>query len=188
MNASNKMSNLERGFTFPELLGVLAISGVILILVFLNFQTAHIKARDEQRKANLNEIVHALERYHKDFEEFPPSQDGKIIACGESKNVVPCRWGVDKLADLSDLSYPAYLSSIPGDPRESEDISFYYLSNRANFQIFAHLERKSDPARNAEIEKWGLACGKRICNYGITLSLVPVTKLLEASPSGSLKR
>lgn len=169
-----------KGFTRTELVGVLAILVVILGLALYNFQTAGSKARDEQRKASARSVVNALEKYNKDFGRFPPSSlEGKMLACGSGDNVTACQWGQDDLRDLTDPSYPPYLDPIPLDPRQGQGVSFYYLSNGSDFQIFSHLERRLDPEWSAYIDSLNLPCGEHKCNYGITLSRKPVTKMLE---------
>ncbi|MBI4059292.1 hypothetical protein HY404_03580 [Candidatus Microgenomates bacterium] len=175
----NSQFSINSGMTLPEFLGVCGIIIAILLVALFNFQDSKVKSQDEQRKANASAVVHALEKYQKDFNKFPRSQDGKILACGDPKNLRPCEWGFDKLVDLRDPTYPPYLDPIPLDPRQGQGNSFYYLSDGYDIQIFAHLVRMQDPARSSEIEKWQLACGREICNYGITSSIKPVKKLLK---------
>lgn len=172
------MGNVK-GFTRGEILGVLLIFLILGGFSYFNFMESKEKERDEGRKASARLIANALESYHKDFGIFPPSEDGYIVACGESGNLVPCQWGRDKLADLRDLNYPPYLNPIPLDPRQGQGYSFYYISNSSEFQIFASLERRIDPEWSAYVHNLGLPCGREKCNYGITLSRRPVTKFLE---------
>ncbi len=183
------MKNRKSGFTLSELLGVLAILAAIGGLVLFNFQSAQVKARDEQRKANARAIVHALEQYHKDVGNFPlSSNDGKLMACRkEGEEVIPCRWGVDKLVNPSSASAAAYLNPIPLDPKQGQGFSSFYLSDGSTFQIFASLESRNDPERSAVIEQWGLVCGRVVCNHGITLSRAPVKELLEITDEEEMK-
>lgn len=167
------------GFTRGEFLGVLAILAIVAILALYNFQVSAVKARDEQRKANARAIVYALESYHKDFGKFPPSKDGKIFACGTPQEPKTCDWGVDKLADIADPSYLAYIDPIPYDPQQGQGNSLFYLSNGSEFQIFGHLERREDPEWGEYVASLGLTCGQSLCNYGITLGTKPVRKILE---------
>lgn len=174
-----KNYTFQSGFTRPELLGIIIILFSIVALALFNFQEAQIKARDEQRKASSRSIVNALEAYHKDFGSFPRSQQGMILACGSPDNLTACRWGEDKFVDLRDTNYPPYLNPIPLDPRQGQGHSFYYLSIGSEFQIFASLERRVDPEWSGYINSLDLPCGEKRCNYGITLSRKPVTKLLQ---------
>ncbi|MBI3290579.1 type II secretion system protein [Candidatus Microgenomates bacterium] len=169
----------NNGFTRPELLGVLAIVGAIILFSLYNFETSRIRARDEQRKNNATNLVHAVERYHADFGVFPPStQDGRLVACGETNRLIPCEWGKSKLADLENPNI-VYMDPIPIDPKQGQGISLKYISNGSEFQILTHLEHPNDPARSSIVEGWGLDCGESRCNYGVTGSLEPVTKHLE---------
>lgn len=168
-----------RGFTRRELLGVLAIFLAVGALAYFNFTQAEVKSRDEQRKANSRSIVSALEAYHKDFGAFPPSKDGKIIACRDSASVRACEWGRDGLRDLRDSSYPAYIDPIPIDPAEGQGHSVRYISSGSEFQLFISLERRVDAEWSRYVESLDLICGASKCNYGIGLSRRPVTELLE---------
>ena len=170
---------VRNGFTRPELLGVASIIGAIILLSLRNFQISEIRSRDEQRKNNATNLVHALEKYHDDFGVFPPSTpNGRIVACGDPNNVIPCEWGKSKLADLNDHSI-VYMDPIPIDPRQGQGISLKYISNGSEFQILTHLEHPNDPARSKIVESWGLDCGKSRCNYGVTGSLRPVTQRIK---------
>lgn len=168
-----------RGFTRKELLGVGAIFLILGGFSYLNFMESKEKERDEGRKAAARLIANALESYHKDFGVFPPSRDGYILACHDPKNVEPCIWGRDKLQDLNDPKYEPYLDPIPLDPRYGQGNSFYYVSSLSEFQVFAHLERRTDPEWSEYVDRLDLPCGQERCNYGITLSRRPVTKFLE---------
>ncbi|MEK7182974.1 MAG: type II secretion system protein [Patescibacteria group bacterium] len=193
--------SIKRGFTRSEVLGVIAILAAIGGLALFNFQSARVKARDEQRKANARAIVNALEQYHKDVGNFPlSSNDGKLMACkgvggdlpalsaqAGQAGVIPCEWGVDKLVNPSDASAAAYLNPIPLDPKQGQGFSSFYLSNGSTFQIFASLESRNDPERSTVIERWGLVCGRVVCNHGITLSRAPVKELLKVTESEELK-
>ena len=173
------IQHLTSGFTRTEALGILAIIAVIIFLSLRNFQISEIRARDEQRKNNATNLVHAIERYHSDFGVFPPSTpDGKLIACGAADQVTLCEWGKSKLVDLKNQNV-VYMDPIPIDPRQGQGISLRYISNGSKFQILTHLEHPSDPARSKIVESWGLDCGKMRCNYGVTGSLEPVTERIK---------
>lgn len=167
------------GFTRSELLGVAAIIAAIFLFSLYNLQTSYVRSRDEQRKNNATNLVHALEHYHEDFGVFPPStNDGRILACGSADNIVACQWGQSKLSDLKNPDV-VYIDPVPIDPRQGQGISLKYISNGAQFQILTHLESTSDPARSPLVESWGLDCANLRCNYGVTGSLKPVKEKIK---------
>ena len=165
--------------TRTEFLGVLAIVGIIIALSLRNFETSQVRSRDEQRKNNATNLVHALERYHGDFGVFPLSTpDGRLIACGEPDKLTPCEWGRSKFVDLKNPGI-IYMDPIPFDPRQGQGISLRYISNGSQFQILTHLEHPGDPALSNIVKSWGLDCGELKCNYGVTGSLKPVTERIK---------
>src|SRR3990172_2323746 len=130
-----------RRITGKDLVIICSTLLVILILTILNQRVALRRSRDFQRKDDLGNLSLALIRYREDFGFYPPSStDGRIIACGKQSEVSfeksdisdkevlakmletiyrPCSWGQDSLRDISDLTYPAYLETIPGDPQSN---------------------------------------------------------------------
>ncbi|OGM05195.1 hypothetical protein A2125_01685 [Candidatus Woesebacteria bacterium GWB1_43_5] len=184
-----------KSFKSKEILIVLVVLSVVFVLSFFNLRTALRRARDFQRKDDVNNIAKAVFLFKEDFGFYPPSaSDGRIIACGEAKELpldananvkaitdayVPCRWGWDGLADISDSSYAPYLERIPADPQNFHGASYRYSSTLSNFQIFASLESSDEDEYNASIAASGFICGSRICNYGRASPRVPLDKSLE---------
>ena len=172
------------------------IFGIVIAISLLNFKGALRKARDYQRKYDVNRIVDALEVYREEFGFYPPSSgDGKIIGCrkegtnsddlldtrtGETyeqklRSVFKeCEWGKDPLQDITDLNYPPYLSVLPQDPDTDKGVSYFYTSNISYFQILGALEGKSEPEYRESVEARGIYCGKITCNFGKSLNNVPL--------------
>lgn len=168
------------GFTLPELLTVVIVLLAIGAISLFNFQVSQLKARDAQRKADIGAVTEALKRYNKDFGFFPAGQDGKVVACGTPEQLLSCEWGEDKLVDLTDSSYPPYLAKFPVDPQSKKGLAYIYLSNGADFQLFAHLEGRKDTERSQEVEAREIYCGSAICNFGLdSRGLLPVKDLKE---------
>lgn len=65
----------QQGFTIIELLIVIAIIGILAGLVLNNFQGAQAKARDVQRRADVNAIHGKLEEYYNNNNGYP---DGNL--------------------------------------------------------------------------------------------------------------
>lgn len=157
-----------RGVSRNEFSFVLMVLALVGALAFLNFQRAYVRARDIQRKNDLKHIATALANYQYDFGQYPPSRDGKILACGAPEAFRVCEWGADGLKDVSDLDYPPYISTFPNDPHQSAGKARYiYISNTQNFQLFASLENKQDAEYNDRVSSLRLDCGGRICNFKV---------------------
>ncbi|MFH1749685.1 MAG: prepilin-type N-terminal cleavage/methylation domain-containing protein [bacterium] len=60
-----------RAFTLIELLVVVTIIGILSVLVVVNLQDTRAKARNSQRKSDLNTIASALETYYSDYNGYP---------------------------------------------------------------------------------------------------------------------
>jgi len=68
---------VNNGFTLIELLVVIAIIGVLSTLLLANFNSARSRARDAQRKSDVNQIQKALELY-KDDTSAPLTYPGSL--------------------------------------------------------------------------------------------------------------
>jgi len=76
------MVRKAKGFTLIELLVVIAIIGLLASVVLVSVNRARTKARDSKRKADLHQIVIALEMYANEYGGYPssawPNEDFKI--------------------------------------------------------------------------------------------------------------
>lgn len=62
----NKFSDKNKGFTLIELLVVIAIIGTLASIVLVSMGEARKKARDAVRKADMRQIVSAMQVYYDD--------------------------------------------------------------------------------------------------------------------------
>ncbi|GEM_PF-732793 len=99
-------TNFREGFTLIELLVVMAIIGVLASLIFLNVGSSLGKARDAQRKNDLNAIQTALELYHSDNGKYPPTTSGWVMSTNPTSPWIP---GLG----------PSYIKTMPLDPKNS---------------------------------------------------------------------
>ena len=184
-------------FTKKELKIIIPVLTFIFILGFFNFRLSLLRSRDHQRKRDVGEIVSALGVYREEFGFYPPSSDGKIVACKRTEitdfsidkslnleeNLLRvfkgCEWGEDSLADVSEEESVPYLKTIPSDSDKDKGASYLYISDVSYFQLFAHLENEDDVQYKKEVEKRNLICGMRICNFGKTLDNTPLEISLE---------
>jgi len=188
-------------FNKKETVGVVIILTLILAASLYNFRISLRRARDAQRKADLGQMADAIGAFQNDFGFYPPSLDGKIVACkkeevsnyaeyqeslilGENKIdlfeiYAPCEWGKDSLADVFDPEYPPYVKTLPDDPHASQGAYYTYLSNGNRFQIYTGLEGKDEDAAQSLIAKRDISCGLRICDFGRASGLTPLEKSIE---------
>ena len=181
--------NIMSLFTKLEARGIAIILLALVVIATPNFIVSLRRARDAQRKADIGSIHDSLLKYQADFGHFPLSVNGKIAACepvtfaesGGIKSPVfsPCEFGKDSLRDVSDLSYPAYMSLIPNDPQKDKGYSYLYVSNGSRFQIYGTLEGKGEDEYDESIIKRGLSCSEKICNFGKSFAKTPLNISIE---------
>jgi len=163
--------NLERGFSFVEYLIILFFSFIFLFVLFyiLNPVDQIQTFRDSLRKADLDRLKKALERYYRDNRKYPKSSlkpDYRIIRPDATVADWGRRWQLP------------YMSSLPKDPSYPKRTYVYYASSDGqSFYLYASLERGARAGGTCNIEGPCLslvknkipfdACGE-ICNYAVT--------------------
>ena len=170
------------GYSKKEFVAVGIILFVIAGLSYGNFAIAERRSRDQQRKAQVAHVHNMLEKYVEDFGRYPKSsREGQLIACGtDPNNLQPCNWGWDPLKDVSDPNYPAYIDRLPADPQHGKGVRYMYFSDGIRYQLYASLEGRADEDEYDEtIEKLGIWCGVRVCNFGKANGRTPLDKSLE---------
>lgn len=165
------MTKKERNWTLLVLL--------ILTVVFVpNLLISLRKARDAQRKHDVGQMVRAAEAFQDSVGHIPAStDDGKMVACDGGKDASgiqlfrACDWG-----EKSDF-LPVQLVS---DPYDSKGYRYKYVANGKVFQVFAHLEGKSEAEYSKAIAARKLACGNQVCNFGLGSTGISLDKPLES--------
>lgn len=164
-------TQLQRGFTLIEILIVMVIIGILATISIGSFQSSQQKARDSQRKSDLQQIVSSLEAYYNDKHQYPESSTtNTILGCAnvsDPDDPVECEWGEPFLDDKGTM----YMVGLPDDPREQYD--YYYDSDGSYFQLYARLENTLDaevPTVAEAPANYGISCGDENCNYGISSS------------------
>ena len=186
------LETIMKKFSKEEAKFLAIIFIILLLMVLINFRTSFRKARDAQRKGDVETVINGLEDgFFKNFGYFPlSSPDGKMLACkgpntkyGEKEakfiNLIACEWGKDALMDLFDPNFPAFISTLPKDPQTAKRISYQYFSNGKRFQILVSLEGKTEAEYNQQIETRGINCGARLCNYGKAFSNTSVYQTID---------
>lgn len=192
-------------FTRNETLVVSGIFVFTLLVTLYNLNISLRRSRDAQRRSDISALTMALKEYRDDFGFYPPSENGKIVACkGENfeagwndikSNIkddekfdrekffsilTVCEWGKDALKDVTDDSYKPYVKVISGDPKGEKGMSYLYLSNSNRFQLFTYMEGGSEEIGYDEaIVKRNLECGEGfICSFGKSYD-VPIDRSIE---------
>jgi prepilin-type N-terminal cleavage/methylation domain-containing protein len=130
---------MKKGFTLIELLVVIAIIGVLATLIMSNFNSARERARDVQRKSDLDQIKKALRMGYNDNNAYPLS----------------FTFGIDYVSTNGQV---IYMKSVPRDPSWTavgDPVYVYTVKDSGQgFCLSATLENKSD----GEIAKSKLRC------------------------------
>jgi prepilin-type N-terminal cleavage/methylation domain-containing protein len=116
------------GFTLIELLVVIAIIGILATIGVTVFISAQVRARDTQRKADLQKIQFALEMYRADNKTYPDGGNGNQSTPAYSVPTSDCSSYGGSLTsfinysssisnDCSQSNVLIYLNKLPVDPK-----------------------------------------------------------------------
>jgi hypothetical protein len=144
-----------------DVLAVIVILMGIVGISFYQLQIGGMKARDAQRKADVELVARALEKYFYDYQIYPTANDGKIVACGK-QGLGACDWGTGPIVDRDNV---VYLKDIPIDPKTWDGWSYEYVPDKGgqNFRIYVGLEYRSDQAFRKDLT---VKCGNNVqCSW-----------------------
>ena len=140
-------SNNQRGFTFIEIMVVVAILAILAALVVPRIAGRSDEARRTAAKVQIRSIEGALQLYKLDTSVYPTTEQGlKALVEKPSAGMVPKNWKPG-----------GYLPKVPNDPWGTP---YKYLSPspRGDFEIVS-LGGDSEPGgegKNADITNWDL--------------------------------
>ena len=139
-----QISSSKKGFTLIELLVVISVIGLLTALIMVNFNAARERARDVQRKSDLDQVKKALRMYYNDSALYPDTGAGnKIKACG-NPTTTTFEWGTMPFT----CSGMVYMKLLPHDPawKEAGDIDYSYIqaASGQDFCLWTALENSSD--------------------------------------------
>lgn len=161
-------SRHKNGFTLIELLIAMVIIGILSVMGIGNFMSSQMKARDAQRKSDLQNLSKSLEMYYNDKGTYPLAENGEILDID---------WGSDEgFVDTTVTGGAVYMVKMPKDPTDGR---YYYVSETAGtgYKLYARLENTKDGAAIKEEDgtpssypdtECGDTGGAVECNYGIT--------------------
>lgn len=144
----------EIGFVGVVLLVTLGISWAQLIV-------GEMKTRDAQRKADVDLVARGVAAYHDDHKKYPPSQDGKIVSCGDKADQ-PCEWGDGPVRDEEGV---VYIRNLPRDPFFGKGRKYVYEVDKdgKGFKVYTAIENQRDPGIRHGLT---VECGSGVqCNW-----------------------
>jgi Tfp pilus assembly protein PilE len=74
------------GLTKIEKTALVIIFAALFGLMSISYGNSLRKARDVQRKSDIQDIANALEKFQKVFSYYPQSVNGKIVGCNPQKD------------------------------------------------------------------------------------------------------
>lgn len=119
----------KNGFTLIELLMVIIIISILAVISASSYRLAQIKARDVERKSDLEAVFKSLMLYYNDTGTFP---DEKSFSFGNSETGFVGNDGT------------IYMRETPIDPKNIDDYKYVYKTDGKIFNLFANLENKND--------------------------------------------
>ncbi len=143
---------MPNGFTLIELLVVIAIIGLLSSIVLVAMNSTRIKARDVRRKADLAQVVKAMELYYNDHPSNAYTIYGTGWSTGSASSACGCGWfnyqdGSTYITSIANgLVQSGYMAKGPRDPILNSDNQTpqYMLYPCGNgFFVYAHLENPS---------------------------------------------
>lgn len=138
----------KKGFTLIELLVVVSVIGVLSALILANFNTARERARDVQRKSDLDQIKKALRLYYND----------------QSPTTIYPATGTLVWGSPFQSGNMIYMKSLPRDPSYNPatgNPNYSYQMNDTNgqdFCLWTTLENTADPEAGKSQARCTTAC------------------------------
>ena len=138
-----KMKKKNLGFTLIELLVVISIIGLLAALIMVNFNAARERARDVQRKSDLDQIKKALRMYYNDMSLYPDTGGSNKIKACDNPTTTTFEWGAQFFC--GSMTYMKLLSHDPGWKQTGDpDYQYTQASSGQDFCLWTALENKSD--------------------------------------------
>lgn len=139
---------MKNGFTLIELLVGIVILGILGSFTFANVFNGLPKARDAQRKNDLEQLQTALQLYYQDNNEYP--------ALTKCESTTDDCWST--LLVKNNTNQSRYIKIIPKDPINNSDHHYYYCSSATDkYTLVANLENVQDKEKTSDTEDCSLS-------------------------------
>ena len=143
MKISNLKSQISNsGFTLIELLVVISIIGILSTLLMANVGGVRERARDAQRKSDINQIQKALELYKNSIKPPEYPDDLPALTTEQIKSLPhdpKCGWDPDPDVEACTTTWPDYDYAKAWDTENPDALTY---------RIIACLENKSDQQKD----------------------------------------
>lgn len=126
----------RQGFTLIELLVVISIMSILTVITVSQFTTARKKARDVQRKGDLNALSKALQMYYADYGKFPSGTDADVSRRININNL----WG----SEFKDVGGYIYMKVLPQERTLNTPFCYVVTADQKSYGLFAMLESITD--------------------------------------------
>jgi prepilin-type N-terminal cleavage/methylation domain-containing protein len=163
------------GVTLPELLVAVALVAILLVVLSFFLRPTLLRARDAQRKGDLEKIKIAFENYFNDYGCYPEA---------------------DVLNNCRGTSFRPYLDTIPCDPLTKAPYLYAPLADRCKgYRVYTGLEDTNDPVIPQLNCQGADGCGPGAeYTYGISVGTsveggsapAPATPTPSSTPSGPI--
>ena len=172
-----------RGFTFVEIIVVVAVLGIIASIVLVNLSTAAKKGRDGDRQGDLRTLQSAIELYKQKYGRYPDGCRGAGTWSGQTGTAYACASGNQYIVGLA----PEFIPSLPTDKRlNGANSGYVYTTNSSGtvYKIMAkqtvesELVNYSDPFKSCDATDSSTG----ICDATITSGASKPNHCYENSP------
>lgn len=168
------MRTKDYGFTLIELILVMALIMILSVIGIGSYTQATVKARDTQRKNDLNQISKALEAFNNDLGRYPKSDTTKTppeMKCPSCSGEITC---IGKIEACPVNQSVIYMQKVPTDPTSGKYYRYESASTDgySTYSLFAALDNPEDRdivTSSGNKTDWAVSCGSGVmCNYKIT--------------------
>lgn len=153
----------KSGFTLIEILVVVAIIGILVSFVTLNFNDARKKSRDQARKSDLQALQLAIETYKVQYNVYPEA------GCGAPANnfAGPGTYGSNVVTTCDTYIVgvvPDFIKTLPTDPNleQAFDKGYLYRTNgdHSAYKLVVHESVESEVVvAGNEFARYASTCG-----------------------------
>ena len=181
MMLNTRRNSESRGFTLIELLVVIAIIALLSSIVLASLSSARIKSRDARRKADLHQIMTAMELYYDSKGTFAIPNSGWWDTVTGTYATNSSGSGFFAYEDASPyqrsiaraLKEEGLLGALIKDPSGITNGTYAYMlypsGDGQHFAVYARLENPSvlDIAQSQNLQSWTFVSTNYGMNYGV---------------------